>query len=168
MIRDEKLESSGQLACSRTGLLETFRRPARKPASSPRVTPLRSSTDATFRTLPRASKNAIAAPLFYCELTRISACKSLISRVCTVLHVNKKFFSKLFAAPISTREERTCALFEFAISRFVSYTNRLAGMKKTLALLLLTAASLCAADAPAPLEFKQRERIAFLGNSLGE
>ena len=41
-------------------------------------------------------------------------------------------------------------------------------MKKTLALLLLTAASLCAADAPAPLEFKQRERIAFLGNSLGE
>ena len=52
MIRDQKLESSGQLACSRTGLLESFRRPARKPASSPRVTPLRSSTDATFRTLP--------------------------------------------------------------------------------------------------------------------
>src|SRR5687767_7989161 len=52
MIRDQKLESSGQLACSRTGLLETFRRPARKPASSPRVTRLRSSMDATFRTLP--------------------------------------------------------------------------------------------------------------------
>ena len=41
-------------------------------------------------------------------------------------------------------------------------------MKKTLALILLSAVSLCAADSPAPIEFKQRERIAFLGNSLGE
>lgn len=41
-------------------------------------------------------------------------------------------------------------------------------MNKTIALLLLGVVALGAAERTPPVEFKQRERIAFLGNSLGE
>jgi putative heme-binding domain-containing protein len=51
------------------------------------------------------------------------------------------------------------------MAKNVSYTIRLPMMKKTISLLLLSIAALGAAE-QAP-EFKQRERIAYVGNSLG-
>ena len=74
--------------------------------------------------------------------------------------VGKDFFN------FPRSENRRCAfLFEFAFGVFVLYTSCFPKMKKTFAFILLTAVSLCAAQNS--VEFKQRERIALIGNSLG-